>query len=130
MPRFSKRSKAQLNTCHSNIQVVFYEVINYFDCTVLEGHRDKSRQDNLYATGRSQLVYPFSRHNSIPANAADVLPCPINWADIDRMRFFAGFVLGIAASKGIHNLRWGGDWDRDTEVRDNRFNDLAHYELV
>ena len=27
------------------------------------------------------------------------------------------------------NLRWGGDWDQDTEVKDNRFDDLGHFEL-
>ena len=28
------------------------------------------------------------------------------------------------------DLRWGGDWDRDTEVRDNTFDDLVHFEIV
>jgi hypothetical protein len=27
-------------------------------------------------------------------------------------------------------LRWGGDWDMDTEVKDNKFDDLVHFELV
>jgi len=27
-------------------------------------------------------------------------------------------------------LRWGGDWDRDTEVQDNSFDDLVHFEIV
>ena len=27
-------------------------------------------------------------------------------------------------------LRWGGDWDMDWEVGDNRFNDLVHFELI
>jgi hypothetical protein len=49
---------------------------------------------------------------------------------VDRFRYFAGFVVGIGAMLDIQ-IRWGGDWDRDTEVRDNRaFNDLAHFELV
>jgi hypothetical protein len=26
-------------------------------------------------------------------------------------------------------LRWGGDWDSDTEVNDNGFDDLVHFEL-
>jgi len=28
------------------------------------------------------------------------------------------------------DLRWGGDWDGDTEVRDNGFDDLVHFEIV
>ena len=27
-------------------------------------------------------------------------------------------------------LRWGGDWDRDTQVKDNSFDDLLHFELI
>jgi hypothetical protein len=26
-------------------------------------------------------------------------------------------------------LRWGGDWDQDFEVKDNRFDDFPHFEL-
>ena len=31
--------------------------------------------------------------------------------------------------KGIP-LRWGGDWDVDTELKDNDFDDLPHFELL
>jgi hypothetical protein len=27
------------------------------------------------------------------------------------------------------NLRWGGDWDQDWEVKDNKFDDFPHFEL-
>ena len=39
-----------------------------------------------------------------------------------------GIAVGIAKRKGI-KLRWGGDWDRDGELSDNRFNDLGHLEI-
>ena len=42
--------------------------------------------------------------------------------------YFGGFVLGIASQMGL-KIRWGGDWDRDTEVKDNRFDDLPHFEI-
>ena len=42
----------------------------------------------------------------------------------------AGFILCIAAQKGI-KLRWGGDWDNDFDTRDEgRFRDLPHFELL
>ena len=67
--------------------------------------------------------------------AVDAVPYPIDWNDTNRMRFFAGFVMGVAARlyhEGLitHKVRWGGDWDRDTDVKDNRFQDLPHFELV
>ena len=45
------------------------------------------------------------------------------------MTYFAGMVMGIAKAKGI-GLRWGGDWDQDTEVKDNGFDDMPHLELT
>ena len=65
----------------------------------------------------------------------DVAPYPIDWEDLDRFRYFAGYVMGVAAilhSEGLitHRLRWGGDWNRDTQVKDNSFNDMPHFELV
>jgi len=67
--------------------------------------------------------------------AVDAIPYPIAWDDHDRMRYFAGWVMMCAKflrEKGdiSHGLRWGGDWDQDTEVKDNRFQDLVHFELV
>jgi hypothetical protein len=26
-------------------------------------------------------------------------------------------------------IRWGGDWDMDTETKDNNFDDLVHFEI-
>lgn len=46
-----------------------------------------------------------------------------------------GYVMGVAEllhSDGLitHRLRWGGDRDRDMEVKDNDFDDLMHFEFV
>ena len=27
-------------------------------------------------------------------------------------------------------IRWGGDWDSDTQVNDNKFDDLVHFEEI
>jgi len=72
--------------------------------------------------------YPNSKHNTIPARAVDVCPWPIDWDDQERATYFAGVVMGIASQLGV-GLRWGGDWDRDTELEDNQFDDLPHFEL-
>jgi peptidoglycan L-alanyl-D-glutamate endopeptidase CwlK len=41
----------------------------------------------------------------------------------------AGVIASCALELGI-TLRWGGDWDQDGDIRDNKFNDLYHFELV
>ena len=128
MPRFGKRSKENLTSCDKQLQNVFNEVIKYVDCSVLEGYRDEKRQNRLFDEGKTKLRYPNGRHNNRPSNAVDVTPYPVDWSDRERQTLFAGFVLGLARSMGI-KLRWGGDWDMDFKVQDNRFDDFPHFEM-
>ena len=128
MAKFGKRSKERLATCDERLQKVFNEVIKYVDCSVLEGHRSAERQDKLYEEGKTKVRYPKGRHNASPSLAVDVVPYPIDWHDRERFHLFSGFVLGLARGMGI-NLRWGGDWDQDFEVADNRFDDFPHFEI-
>lgn len=129
MPQFSKISLERLATCDERLQQVFKEVIKHFDCKILEGHRGKEAQDRAFAEGKSQLKFPNGKHNKVPSKAVDCAPFPINWQDTKRFYYFAGFVIGIAKSMDI-NLRFGGDWDSDTQVSDNNFNDLVHFEIA
>jgi peptidoglycan LD-endopeptidase CwlK len=129
MPKFSDKSLSKLATCDPLLQRVFYVLIQDFDCTILEGHRDKNRQNQMVAEGKSQVRWPDGKHNTVPSCAVDVTPYPIQWDDRERQTLFAGYVLATAKAMGI-NLRWGGDWDQDTEVRDNSFDDLVHFEIV
>ena len=128
MPRFGKRSRNALATCHPKLQEVFNEVIKFVDCSVLEGHRSGERQDKLFKEGKTKVKYPNGRHNASPSNAVDVTPYPVRWLDRERQTHFAGFVLGMARAMGI-KLRWGGDWDMDFEVQDNKFDDFPHFEI-
>ena len=129
MPIFSRKSKTILSTCDARLRRLFDIVIKEVDCTVFSGHRDQDEQNELQRMGRSKLKFPHSSHNENPSRAVDVAPWPIVWNDRERATYFAGFVKGIAYSKGIP-IRWGGDWDGDWEVRDNIFDDLWHFELI
>lgn len=128
MPSFSKQSLDRLNTCHPELVLLFTEVVKHFNCTVAQGHRGQEEQDKAYAEGKSQLKWPNGNHNASPSNAVDVYPYPVDFKDRERMVYFAGYVKGIAQMMGIP-IRWGNDWDRDTEVNDNNFDDLPHFEI-
>jgi len=128
MPKFGRKSKENLNTCDSRLQKIFNEVIKHVDCSILEGHRSKDRQNKLYEEEKTKVKYPDGRHNRQPSSAVDVTPYPVDWKDRERQTLFAGFVIGVASQMGI-NLRWGGDWDQDFQVVDNRFDDFPHFEL-
>jgi peptidoglycan L-alanyl-D-glutamate endopeptidase CwlK len=128
MPRFSQKSKSRLYTCDKRLVKLFEKVVKEFDCTIIEGHRGQKKQDEAYNKGNSKLKFPNGRHNKSPSFAVDVAPYPVDWKDRDRFHYFAGYVLGIANSLNL-NIRWGGDWDQDTHTRDNKFDDLVHFEI-
>lgn len=129
MPNYSSRSTKELATCDERLQLVFNEVIKRFDCSILKGHRKKEEQDEKYRLGLSKVQYPNSKHNFFPSLAVDVAPYPVDWRDRERFHYFAGYVVGTAISLGVR-IRWGGDWDKDTQVKDNAFDDLPHFELI
>ena len=134
MAKFSQRSKTNLNECHKDLQHVLNYCIRYFDFSVIEGHRPKEEQNKAFAEGKSKLKYPKSKHNSKPSMAADAVPYPIDWKDVNRMRYFAGYVVAVGRmmydmGATEHLVRTGFDWDDDTELKDTRFQDGPHFEL-
>jgi peptidoglycan L-alanyl-D-glutamate endopeptidase CwlK len=105
------------------------EAIKFIDFTILEGHRGKDLQNLYYEQGKSKLKYPQSKHNKYPSLAVDIAPYPINWNDRERFVYLAGIIKGIASSLG-HNIRWGGDWNQNNNLKDQSFFDLPHFEIV
>lgn len=129
MPKFSAYSKSKLMTANPLLRQLFEEVVKEFDCRVLCGARGEEEQDRAFHSGESKLRFPNSKHNKFPSNAVDVAPYPVNWKDEKRFYFFAGYVKAKAEEMGI-KIRWGGDWDSDTQVMDQTFFDLPHFEVV
>jgi len=132
MPYFSKRSQERLATCDSHLQALFNEIIRKRDCTILEGHRGKKRQNELFAEGKSKLEYPKGKHNKNPSEAVDVAPYfPGIGVSFNRQDciYFAGYVMGIAGAMNI-NIRNGADWNRNEQVSDERFLDILHFEII
>lgn len=136
MPIFSAESLANLATCHPELQVLFHTVIETYNCTIIQGHRDQADQEAAFNAGKSKLHYPFGNHNAIPSNAVDVAPDPIDWNNKDRFLYFAGYVLGIADrlfAAGImkHRIRYGGAWNGLENLNGvGVLNDLVHFELL
>lgn len=129
MPSFSQKSKTQLSTCHSDLQLLFNMVIKSYDCVVLEGFRGEEKQNKAYDEGKSKLKWPNSNHNKYPCRAVDVSPYPIDWNDWKKFYHFIGYVQACATILGI-KIRTGADWNMDGDFKDNKFNDLVHFELV
>jgi len=151
MAKFSKKSLERLKTADDDLILLFSYIIKYFDCSVLYGTRLPEEQFELFKKGREEIngvwmikdkrkVVTYkdgyikrSKHNYIPSQAVDVAPYPIDFEDEDRIRYFAGFVMGMAKllkEMGLisSDIIWGGDWDEDTDLNDQTFMDLVHFQ--
>lgn len=147
MSHYSRRSKDRLATADADLQALFNSIVPDFDNTILYGHRTPAEQYELWERGRvlvngvwvvenvlEVVTYKdgfdrLSKHNFSPSLAVDAVPYPIDWKDENRMCYFAGMVMERARAMGL-NIRWLGDGDQDTQLADERFMDLPHFELM
>lgn len=137
MFQYGKKSKKCFSQLHSDLQLIFETVLKDRDHTLTEGYRPEERQNEMFDKGLSKLKFPNSKHNTIPSMAVDAWPFVDGDISFDNRQcyYFAGYVLAVAdhlykTGRISHLLRWGGDWDRDNNIKDQSFNDLGHFELI
>lgn len=121
-------SLERLESCNEQLQELFKKVDEFYPLMVIEGHRGKEDQDKAIKEGKSKVQWPNGKHNSFPSRAIDVAFLPLDWNDSKKWYHFIGFVLGVSKTLGI-NVRSGSDWDMDLDFKDQKFNDLCHWEL-
>lgn len=158
MAKFSygRASRRRLGSCHVDLQRIADMALSLglMDITVVCGHRSQEEQDALYPEF-TRVKYPHSKHNTNPSIAIDLAPYhPVygylsgSEEQIGKIAFkekislaeassfikseyhrLAGIILTCAKHLGI-DLRWGGDWDSDSNTLDQNFIDLPHFELT
>ena len=134
MPSFGTKSKRHRKTLDPKLQEIVDEAIKIFDFSIICGHRNKEDQNKAFEKKRSKLRWPKSRHNSMPSKAVDIGPYDpsvknVDWFNHKRFIWLAGIIMAIAHTKDI-KIRWGGDWNSNTFMRDENFLDMAHFELM
>jgi|TARA_X000001382_G_scaffold129721_1_gene122466 peptidoglycan L-alanyl-D-glutamate endopeptidase CwlK len=125
MYKFGKRSKERLKGVDSRLVNVLNELIKIMDVTIIEGLRSEKRQKELLAKGATKVKY--SKH--MEGKAVDLAPYPIDWNDREMFHYMGGMLRGLGKSMGV-KIRWGGDWDSDGDINDNKFDDLVHVEIL
>jgi peptidoglycan L-alanyl-D-glutamate endopeptidase CwlK len=136
MASFSPKSQQRLQTCNMDLQTLFNEVVKYFDCTILIGHRGEDEQNQAFKDKKSKKTWPNSKHNSMPSNAVDVVPYPIPaWTKTQDFVYFGGFVMGIdemlrVQGKMKKRIRYGGDFNMNDIISDSTMFDLVHFETI
>ena len=131
MYKFGGASRVKLATLHEDIQIVLNEAIKIVDFSILEGYRGKEKQNRYFLDGVSKVRFPFGKHNKVPSEAVDIAPYPYprNENEIKQAYYLAGIIRGIAAAKVI-KIRIGCDWDQDGIIRNDKFQDVWHIEIV
>ena len=124
----SRRVRAQL---HPQVQeVVDFILHNVCDISLITGHRDEATQNSLYPQF-TKVRWPNGKHNSYPSLAVDLQPYPYPPTE-QELREQLSYIAGRVVQWGLENnidIRWGGDWDSDGDIVDNKFDDLFHFEV-
>ena len=128
MPRYGKRSKKRMEGIDSRLRKVLDELIKIMDVTIIEGVRSAEKQQEYFIKGKSKIDGVTKKGQHQKGKAVDLAPYPIDWEDRERFHYMGGMLRGIAHELNI-KVRWGGDWDQDFQVVDNRFDDFPHFEL-
>jgi len=102
------------------------------DISLVSGYRGEEEQNRLFRERKSTLQYPQSKHNRFPSIAVDFQPWP--YPEDERklwgaLGYIAGRMHAIASELGFE-IRWGGDWNRNGDLTDQKFDDLFHIEIV
>mgnify|MGYP003651971829 CR=1 FL=1 len=155
---FGSKSFNKVNTCHRDLQTILNQAIKLtrVDFGVSHGYRKPEEQFELYKKGRKEVsggwkiedkskVVTYldgfekkSKHNHEPSRAFDIYAFvngKANW-NKDYLIYLGGIIISASEilyeqGKTTHKLRWGGNWDSDSEIiTDQNFMDLPHFELI
>lgn len=144
--KYGKRSRIQIDTLHEDAQTILDLFITRtsVDISIIEGHRTKERQFELFQQGKSKIdgYIRKGKHNYWPSLAWDIIVYHRlkKWRslvayDPVHLAYVAGLMESCAKElyeQGHieHLVRWGGNWDRDgVLLLDQDFDDLVHFEL-
>lgn len=102
-----------------------------FGIAYLGGLRTEAEQNQLFKEGYSKCdgYEKISKHQM--GNAIDVnVFVGSKLVDNKEMLCVVAGVFFACASELNINIRWGLDWNKNGDIRDNQFNDIYHFELI
>ena len=134
-------SRLRLNGAHPKLQALVEAADAVYPISVLCSIRTEAEQNAAFASKKSKLKFPNSKHNLKPgeifSKAVDIIPYFANaenkthydWNDLIAFGRMAGVMFTMAKQQNVR-IRWGGDWDGDGRTADEVFKDLPHFELM
>lgn len=135
MYRLSQRSIDRLKGVDENLTKLVVLAISRspvdFGIAYLGGFRTAEEQAELYKEGVTKCDGKIRISEHQRGRAVDLIPMSIGKAvqTKEMACIVAGTMFACASELGI-KIRWGLDWNMNGDIRDNKFNDQAHFELV
>jgi len=156
--KLGKTSKKVFDTLHPDLQLILSWGLKYcaVDMSLYEGHRPQEKQFGYYKKGREfkngrwvvvnkKAVITNvdgyrikGKHNYNPSHAVDFrayVPGKegVTWDSV-HLTYIAASLVMVAEMlylEGLisHKLRWGGNWDKDGDLDDNKLVDRPHVEI-
>ena len=131
--KWGERSLQVRATLDTRLKHIVDELLSKVtDVSLVSGHRGEEEQNELFHQKKSKLEFPQSKHNNYPSLAVDLQPYPYPGSRYKlwgALGYIAAHAIVIGRLHGV-TIRWGGDWDRDGDMTDQRFDDLFHLEIV
>jgi peptidoglycan L-alanyl-D-glutamate endopeptidase CwlK len=146
--QFGKKSAAEWETLHRDLQLILNIVVEYIDFAIIQGARTVAEQQRLFKLGKSELdgITQLSKHNVTEKRpksmAVDLLPYKrgtnaFSGKVKDNARFYhlMGAIHVISEllfkmGEITHKVRFGIDWNRNMIFDDQSFDDMPHMELI
>jgi len=133
MRKWGTASQIVYDQLDRRLQIVVTRVRDEIgDISLTCGFRDEVEQNSMHDAGVSELRWPDGKHNRLPSLAVDFQPYPRPTKQIhlwSALSFYASAAILIGQQEGI-TIRWGGDWNRNGIIQDQKFFDLFHIEIV
>ena len=156
--KLGKKSKEVYDTLHPDLQTVISWGLKHcaVDMSLYEGYRSPEKQFEYYKKGRKFIdgrwkvvnkkavitnvdgYHVKGKHNYNPSHAVDLrayVPGKegLTWDSI-HLTYIAASLIMISEflyDDGVieHKLRWGGNWDKDGDLADNKLYDRPHLEI-
>lgn len=133
----SKVEQRRLSELHPDLQLISERSRAKQDFFYVCGGRDEVAQEYAFAIGTSKVHFPNSKHNksknpAYKSDAVDVAPFvngKIEWKDTTTFYKIYKAFQESAAELGI-KIRSGVDFDMDGNLKNDRWRDLPHHELI
>jgi len=132
--RLSQRSLDRLEGCDPKILKIVNLAITYtaidFGIAHNGGFRSAEKQNKIFKDGASTKDGHEKRSKHQDGIAFDYLCYDNNGVTWNKHHYFMvyGAIHAAAEHLGIA-IRWGGNWDGDSDFNDQNFNDYGHVEL-